>query len=48
MGDGSNTNEEGDIIIEVEHTCLVKILKNTSLLYFMRSARIGLLISDMT
>jgi len=28
VGDGSNTNEEGDIIIEVEHTCLVKILKN--------------------
>ena len=27
-GDGSNTNEEGDIIIEVEHTCLVKILKD--------------------
>ena len=27
-GDGSNTNKEGDILIEVEHTCLVKILKN--------------------
>jgi len=27
-GDGSNTDQAVEVTIEVEHTCLVKILKN--------------------